>query len=127
MDAVRGIVPSGSFGLPDYAVLDRTMTLVDEYVLGASNALAIADELMETEIPDHSDDWPMPGDLELAADIDPEARGETAAPSGGSRFSSGGTETPFGGAACSAAANHSAGASVLLALLGAAGVSRRRR
>ena len=133
MNAVRGLVPTGSFGLPNYTVLDRDLTIVEEYVLGASNALAIADELMAGAIPDHSDEWPMPEDLDLSAlpvdsgddsGVDPTLARQP--------FTSGasGDGSPYGGASCaSSVASNAGGAglSLVLGLIGAAGVVRRRR
>ncbi len=120
-DIVRGFV-SGSFGIPMYVVLDRHLEMVAENV-GHGEAYNLADELLETDIPDHSDEWPMPGDLDLTAIEAPVGEGDGAVEANG--FSAE-TTTAFGGASCSAASSGSAGGSLLLALLGVVGIRRRR-
>ncbi len=120
-DIVRGFV-SGSFGIPMYVVLDRNLEMVAENV-GHGQAFQLADELLDSEIPDHSDEWPMPGELDLTG-IEADIEAGEAAPSGNS-FDAEATSA-FGGASCSAAAGGAGGGSVLFALLGALGIRRRR-
>ncbi len=59
------IAEGGSYGLPNYSVLDRNMVMQAKYV-DHSTALALADDLLADDLPDV--DWPMPD--EVAGDDD---------------------------------------------------------
>lgn len=122
-DVVRGFV-SGSFGIPLYVVLDRHMEMVAENV-GHSEAYQLADELLETDIPDHSDEWPMPGDLDLSDVVIEDDLTGDAPEATATGFDTGGS-APFGGASCSTAAAGTTGGSLLFGLLGVFGIRRRR-
>jgi MYXO-CTERM domain-containing protein len=125
-EVVGGFV-SGSFGIPFYVVLDRRLEMVAENIYH-SEAFAAADELLETEIPDHSDEWPMPEDVDLAGLPDVDVEDGDAAEVEGTPFTSSGGSAPFGGASCSTSGSQTAGGAGLglLGFLGLLGIRRKR-
>lgn len=119
------IAEGGSYGLPNYSVLDRNMVMQAKYV-DHSTALALADQLLGEDFPDV--DWPMPDEVASDDDDDDDADDDDA---GDDDSAAGdGSGNPFGagsgGSACSVSPASSA-TPLLATLLLPLGLLIRRR